>query len=250
MKLTVVLLAGLLVINTLSGKAFASDTDEFQKGNQAYQNAQYDEALKLYESLLKGTTELGSSELYFNTANTYYKLRHIGQAIFYYKKALAISPRDADIKYNLQYARSKTLDKIESSQSLLGKVLFLSDSFSTKEAYLFLIFSATLLLISSLTSLHFRNEVTYWTQRLFVGAFIISLFIAGGLWVKFSNYGVVTSENIKVFSAPGKDNVILFRLNEGTEFEVTEKLGSDWTQILLSDGKKGWVQNADVIVNL
>ena len=44
--------------------------------------------------------------------NAYYRLDNITQAVLAYERALMLSPGDKDIRFNLQFARSKTIDKI------------------------------------------------------------------------------------------------------------------------------------------
>src|SRR5690606_21482321 len=50
---------------------------------------------------------------YYNLGNTYYKLDSIPESIYYYEKALLLSPDDKDIKNNLAFAKNKTIDVIE-----------------------------------------------------------------------------------------------------------------------------------------
>ena len=53
-----------------------------------------------------------SAELYYNLGNAYYRTENITRAVLNYERALLLSPGDADIRFNLQLARSKTIDKI------------------------------------------------------------------------------------------------------------------------------------------
>lgn len=64
----------------------------FQQANQAYQNADYSQASELYEKLVKDN--VSSAELFFNLANTYFRQNQLGRAIFNFKQALNLAPRD------------------------------------------------------------------------------------------------------------------------------------------------------------
>ena len=77
--------------------------------DSAYVNGNYQEAIKGYESLLK---QGASAELYYNLGNAYYRTENITRAVLNYERALLLSPGDGDIRFNLQIARSKTIDKI------------------------------------------------------------------------------------------------------------------------------------------
>lgn len=76
--------------------------DEYKKGN-------YQQAIRDYEELLKKGP---SVELYYNLGNAYYRTDNITRAVLNYERALLLSPGDEDIRFNLQMARSKTIDKI------------------------------------------------------------------------------------------------------------------------------------------
>ena len=55
------------------------------------------------------------------------------------------------------------------------------------------------------------------------------------------NHGIITSSAVDVRSSPldRGDNVV-FRIHEGTKAEITTS-ESGWYEIILIDGKKGWV---------
>ena len=83
----------------------------FDKGNDQYRKGNYQEAISAYESILKGKKE--SCDLYFNLANSYYKLNKIAPAIYYYEKALLLNPTDEEVLNNLEFAQAMTIDDIK-----------------------------------------------------------------------------------------------------------------------------------------
>lgn len=50
--------------------------------------------------------------MFYNLGNAYYRTENITKAVLNYERALLLSPGDDDIRFNLQMARSKTIDKI------------------------------------------------------------------------------------------------------------------------------------------
>ena len=79
------------------------------QADSAFVQEHYQQAIKDYEALLKQGV---SAELYYNLGNAYYRMDNMTQAVLNYERALLLSPGDKDIRFNLQMARSKTIDKI------------------------------------------------------------------------------------------------------------------------------------------
>ncbi|MBT8302403.1 MAG: tetratricopeptide repeat protein, partial [Maribacter sp.] len=83
----------------------------FNRATESYNNGDYQKAIENYSEILENGQH--SAELYYNLGNAYYKLNQIAPSIYYYEKALLLSPNDEEIKNNLSYARNMTLDAIE-----------------------------------------------------------------------------------------------------------------------------------------
>ena len=74
-----------------------------------HRKGNYQQAIRDYEELLKNGA---SAEIYYNLGNAYYRTDNITKAVLNYERARLLSPGDEDINFNLQFARSKTIDKI------------------------------------------------------------------------------------------------------------------------------------------
>ena len=72
--------------------------------------------------------------------------------------------------------------------------------------------------------------------------FITSVIILDKYWdVSDSEHGIVTSISLDVRSSPfSRGENIVFVIHEGTKFDIINKQ-QGWYEILLLDGKKGWV---------
>ena len=53
-----------------------------------------------------------SADIYYNLGNSYYKNKNIAKAVLNYERALLMNPGDADIRFNLEMARSKQLIRL------------------------------------------------------------------------------------------------------------------------------------------
>ena len=84
----------------------------FDLGNEAYNQGLYEKAKNFYVKVLD--ENLHSAELYFNLGNSYYRMQDIGQAIWAYKNAIRLNPRDKDIAHNLKVAEANKIDRIKS----------------------------------------------------------------------------------------------------------------------------------------
>ena len=99
-----------LLIQCLAWTAYAQDA-AIKEAETAYTKEDYGKAIELYEGILKSNGD--SPEIYYNLGNAYYKAGKIASAILNYERALVLDPGDADVRFNLQMARQKTVDKIE-----------------------------------------------------------------------------------------------------------------------------------------
>lgn len=99
-----------LLMQCLTWGMFAQQT-VIKEAETAYTQEAYGKAAELYEKVLQESGD--SPEIYYNLGNAYYKAGKIAPAILNYERALALDPGDGDIRFNLQIAKQKTVDKIE-----------------------------------------------------------------------------------------------------------------------------------------
>jgi tetratricopeptide (TPR) repeat protein len=78
----------------------------FDAANKLYEEGKFSEAAVAYEKLAEGGRV--SAALYFNLGNAFFKSGRMGQAIAAYRQAARLTPRDPDVRANLQFARNQT----------------------------------------------------------------------------------------------------------------------------------------------
>ena len=79
------------------------------EADSAYVQEDYEKAISIYNQLLETGV---SAPVYYNLGNAYYRKGDMAHAILAYERAYLLDPGDADIRFNLQLARTKTVDKI------------------------------------------------------------------------------------------------------------------------------------------
>ena len=200
-----------------------------------------------YEALLK---QGGSAELYYNLGNAYYRTENITKAVLNYERALLLSPGDRDIRFNLQIARSKTIDKIvpESEMFFITWYRALVNLMSVDAWARVALISLTLVIVLLLVYL-FASRIWLRKVGFFGGILLLAVFVFSNLFawqqkqnLLFRKGAIVVSPSVTVKSTPAKNGTDLFVLHEGTKVDITDASMRGWLGIRIADGKEGWVE--------
>jgi tetratricopeptide (TPR) repeat protein len=218
------------------------------EADSAYVRGQYQEAIKGYEALLK---QGASADLYYNLGNAYYRTENITRAVLNYERALLLSPSDRDIYFNLQLARSKTIDKITPEQEMFFVTWYRSlvnlasvDGWA-RTALLALALAIVLVLIYLFSERIWLRKVGFFGAMALIVLFVISNVFAHQQKELLMNRSgaIVISSAVTVKSTPAKQGTDLFILHEGTKVTITDSSMKDWKEIRLADGKEGWIES-------
>lgn len=240
-----------LIINImlLSIVTTQSSDSLFQLGNTYYENEQYETAASTYEQL---ENDYSHEYLYLNLGNSYYRMGELGNAVWAYEKAYSIAPRDQDIIYNLNFVRSQVRDRIIPPDNFfifslytafLDKTTILD--ISVLGGLLFIIISIIYLMNSYLLIPEKLNSIINSTLIL---TLIFLIWVSVDKYWKFTdiNEAIVISTSVDVRSAPiQRGENVVFRVHEGTKAQITA-VDSGWYEIILLDGKKGWLSTQDM----
>lgn len=216
------------------------------EGDSAYVRNDFASAIQIYENLLKKGE---AAEVYYNLGNSYYKAGDIAKAILNYERALLLQPGNADIRANLEIARSKTIDKVVPVPEIFFvswiKSLINSMSIDTwaKLGVIFFI-----LLLVSLYLFFFSKQIV-WKKTGFIAGLVLLVFvILANVFASQQkneltdrNDAIVLSPSVTVRSTPSDSGTSLFILHEGHKVEIKDNSMREWKEIRLEDGKVGWV---------
>lgn len=222
-----------------------------QQGDLAYSQNDYPAALLSYRAALaSGNT---SPDLYFNLANTYYRLDSIAPAILFYERALRLDPSMDEARQNLDLAYSRTVDRITPLPRL-----FFADWIHTlttqlrPSAWRFLVILMLILLGAAVTVFClFRSSRA--RKSSFAAIILFGLLFAVSLALLFASLhhlndhsqAIVMQPTLTVKNSPEEFASDKLILHEGTKVTISKTLAGHH-QIILADGTTGWTDTVSV----
>ena len=216
------------------------------QGDSAYMRNDYASAIQIYESLL---TKGEAVEIYYNLVNSYNKTDSIVKAIMNYERGLLLQTGNADVRANLEIARSKTIDKVVS----VPDIFFVTWTKSlinclSVDAWAKLVIVFFILLLVSFSLFFFSKQIV-WKKSGFIAGIVFLIFVVlSNVFASEQktelmnrNNAIILSPSVTVRSTPSESGTSLFVLHEGHKIEIKDNSMREWKEIRLEDGKVGWV---------
>ena len=220
--------------------------DQFQTGNRLYQAGDYQGALDAYLGVYEGGLESG--ELHYNIGNSYFKLGQLGRSILFYERARLALPRDESVLANIELARSLTADEITPLPGFwVSRVASWAVELIPRPWLIVLGTLAYLALAAALLLRLLSDRPRPWTRHAVVAAAVLTVVAGANLYLRESGFGraergVIVRAEATVQSAPSDDpSLQLFTIHEGAVVRI-DRRSSDWLEVVLEDGKVGWVR--------
>lgn len=232
-------LSAILLPLVFAGNIFGVDVAaDFSAANRLYAQGKFSDAASAYEIILASGTQ--SPVLLFNCANAEFKSGNLGKAIGNYRRAGQLSPRDADIRANLAFARNQVQGatfRVSRWQDWLGQL--------SLNEWTLLVVAAFWLTFVLLAARRIRPALVprLKTATLIFAALTI---ISGGvLGLQAANNftkqtAVVITDNVTARSGPFDDAQSAFAARDGAELLVLGQR-DDWVQVADGSGKTGWL---------
>jgi hypothetical protein len=237
---------GLAVLIPLHGMASAEGTvADFDAANKLYEQGKFTEAAAAYQHLLQsGRT---SPAVHFNLGNAYFRNGQMGQAIAAYRQAELMTPRDPDVRANLQFARNQIQGPTISTP---GWQRWLKELSLNEWAYMA---AASLWVwLGVLTIVQWRPVLKPGLRKSSIALGLIAVLLNTCLLIvlrvdRFSRTAVVIAPEATVRQGPLDESQTTFTVHDGAELQVLDRK-DEWLQVTTDPRRIGWVRRDQVVL--
>lgn len=217
----------------------------FDDANRLYEQGKYDQAIPLYENLL--SSGYYSAGVLFNLGNAYFKNGELGRAIFEYRRARQIDPRDPDLQANLRFARDRVTGGLSIQPGWADRVLgwLTLNEVAVMTAVLFWAWIALASVVRWRPG--WRASLRAYSSLL-AFCFFVALGVLGlATRASGQNAAIVVTRQAVVRLGPLKESQESFMAPDGAELRLLARR-DDWFQVADRAGRSGWIDSEDVAV--
>lgn len=217
----------------------------FEAANKLYEEGRFAEAAAAYQKLAPpGRT---SAALCFNLGNACFKAGQLGRALAAYRQAELLTPRDPDLRANLQFARSQVHPPTLTPgrlQRWLGRL--------TLNEWTLLAAGAVWLWLLLLAFLQWRPALRpalrHYVRAL---ALLAALLCAGAAFAlraaRFTPTAIVIEPEAVVHYGPLAESPAAFSVHDGAELRVLDQK-DDWLQVSAGPRRTGWLRRGQILL--
>ena len=227
--------------------SFAASLSETKTlADSAYAKADYETAVKLYGKLAEQNP---TTDVCYNLGCAYYRIDDIAHSILWFERALKQNPSDKEVLFNLEMARTKTIDKIIPQHEFILFTYFhrVTNWFSLRTWTTIGLLSFALMLVCLLV--FWASGSVNIRKLTFSSAVILLLFaiLSNVCAMQRRNFkqthtsGIITTPAVTVKSTPADNGNDLFVLHEGSKVEILDNSLKEWCEVSIADGKVGWI---------
>jgi tetratricopeptide (TPR) repeat protein len=242
----ILLLAGVAVVSFPAQATAAVPAAAFDSANKLYEEGKFAEAVSAYEKLAQsGET---SAALYFNLGNAFFKSGQIGRAVAAYRTAEQLTPRDPDLRANLQFARNQAQGPTLSPgrwQRWLGRL--------SLNEWTLLAAGAVWLWLLLLAVLQWRPALrpalrTYVFALAILTVFLCACVAASLRETRFTRIAIVVTSEAVVRYGPLAESPTAFTVHDGAELRVLDQK-DEWLQVSAGPRRVGWLRRDQTLVS-
>ena len=216
------------------------------QADSAYARADYETAVKLYGELAEQNL---TADVCYNLGCAYYRIDDIAHSVLWFERALKLNPSDKDVLFNLELARTKTIDKIIPQHEFILFTYFrLMTNWFSLRTWTIVSILCFVLMLASLLFFWASGSVT--VRKLTFSLAIVLLLVtilSNVCAMQQRNFkqthtsGIITTPAVTVKSTPADNGNDLFVLHEGAKVEIQDSSLKEWCEVSIADGKVGWI---------
>lgn len=201
------------------------------------------------DNYLRLTRQGVNADVYYNLGCCYYRMDEIARSILWFERAAMLSPADEDIQFNLDMARSKTVDRITPRHEMFFVSAWHSfsnimsiDTWAKVSLFIFF-FSLALLALYIFSSAVLVRKCGFFGSILCLLLVIVFNLCAYTQRVNIEerSSAIIMTPAVTIKSTPSQSGADLFVLHEGTHVEILDNTMKEWVEIQIADGKVGWM---------
>jgi tetratricopeptide (TPR) repeat protein len=247
MKTHLRILLAAMVIWIFPGRATAADPAvEFNAANKLYAEGKFAVAAGTYKNILQSGAV--SPALYFNYGNAEFKSGNLGRAIAAYRQTAQLTPRDAEVRANLDFARNQVQGPMlresrwSRSAGWLG-MLTLNEWTGLAVVAFWLMFA---LLVAAQIRPALKTALGGFTRGAVAVAILSCACLGVNAAIHFSKQtAVVVVPDVTTRSGPFEEAQSAFTAHNGAELAVLDQR-DNWLQVTDGSGRIGWLQRRQV----
>lgn len=249
------LAAAALTLGTATAWAGANPAAEAGK---AYAAQDYNKAIELYEQAAKADGVSG--KLYYNMANTHYRLKERGKTILCYERALMLDPSNSQARADLEFVREKWQISEDTGASVVADTVgrLSTDTWATIAVVAFLL---TLLLAAAYVA---APSVALRKVGFFGAGVTLAVCVVANVCAIYM-YGRATAHDCAIVTVPQatlstaprqpKGKEVAFRLKEGYKVQLRDSVSSrnglvteKWYDVETSDSRRAWISAKSITI--
>jgi len=232
--------------------ASAVDLSELKiQADSAYAREEYETAQQKYQLVADSVQD---ASICYNLGCCYYRMDDMARAVLWFERAYLLNPGDSDIRFNLDMARSKTIDRITPRHEMffVSWYRWLTNVMSLQQwavTCLVLFFA----LLISLSVFFFARGYNWRKMGFYLSILFLVLVILGNVcafqqksYLRNRHDGIIITSAVTVKSTPSESGNDLFVLHEGTKVHISDNEMKEWCEVEIADGKTGWIQKKDM----
>ncbi len=221
------------------------------EADSAYAREDYEQAQQKYQLVADSVQD---ASVCYNLGCCYYRMDDMARAVLWFERAYLLNPGDGDIRFNLDMARSKTIDRITPRHEMffVSWYRWLTNIMSLQQWAVTCIILFLLALVS-LSVFFFSRRYSMRKFGFYLTFVFIFLTILGNVcafqqrsYLRNRNAAIIVSPAVTVKSTPSDSGNDLFVLHEGTKVNISDNEMKEWCEVKVADGKMGWIQKKDL----